>query len=338
MNSYERLLARVHGKPVDRVPNLCIMMGFAAKYAGIPYEDFCLCPEKMVEANLLVQKAFDLDLVTVMSDPYGEAMDYGMEVVFPHDANPHAKHFFWEDDPTLTSIPLRTEVTEGRMADRVRAISLYADKVKGNIPIAGWVEGAVAEYCDLRNINDAMVDFALEEPFLDEILNRLTEQAIVYLDAQIKAGADIIGIGDAACSLMGPELYRKYGFPYEQRLVHAIHDRGALVKLHICGNTGPLLPDLAKLGVDIFDLDWMVDFSQAVKEFRGISSVNGNFDPVAVLQEGTPTQVRQAVLDRLSVDSSTTIISAGCEVPRDTPYENLHMVADTIRDICVSVS
>lgn len=335
MNSYERLLARIHGQPVDRVPNLCIMMGFAAKYAGIPYEDFCLCPEKMVAANLLVQKDFDLDLVTVMSDPYGEAMDYGMEVVFPHDANPHAKHFFWEDEPTLDSIPLRTAVTGGRMADRVRTIALYADKVKGEIPIAGWVEGAVAEYCDLRNINEAMVDLALEEPFLEEILDRLTEQAIVYLDAQIKAGADIIGIGDAACSLLGPELYRKYGFPYEQRLVNAIHDRGALAKLHICGNTAPLLPDLAKLGADIFDLDWMVDFPDAVKQLQGASAVNGNFDPVAVLQEGTPAQIRQAVMERLAVNSNTTIISAGCEVPRDTPHENLRMVADAIREACV---
>lgn len=331
MNSYERVMARVKGQPVDRVPNLCIMMGFAAKYAGVPYHDFCLNPEKMVEANIAVAQKFNLDIVTVMSDPYGEAVDYGMEVEFPEDANPHAVRNLWQDDePSAESLPLRSIEETTRMKDRVRAIELYAEKVKGVYPIAGWVEGAVAEYCDLRDINEAMMDLAEEEDFLEEVLQRITDQAIVYIKAQIKAGADIIGIGDAACSLLGPRLYEKYGFPYEKQLVDAIHENGALAKLHICGNTGPLLPKIAELGVDIFDLDWMVDYEESVKILHGISSINGNFDPVAVLQESSPEEIRKAVYERLQKGDERTLISAGCEVPRDTPHENLMAVGEAI--------
>lgn len=74
MNSYERLMARLKGEPVDRVPNVCILMGMAARHAGVPYREFCLCPEKMVQANILCWKDFGVDIVTVMSDPYSEAV------------------------------------------------------------------------------------------------------------------------------------------------------------------------------------------------------------------------------------------------------------------------
>lgn len=331
MNSYERLMSRLKGAPVDRVPNLCILMGFAARYAKIPYRDFCLCPEKMVEANLLCRRDFDMDIVTVMSDPYGEAMDYGMQVEFPPDDQPRALHPYLQDEPSVQKLPLMTIDQTTRMKARVQTIRLYAEKVKGQCPIAGWVEGPVAEYCDLRDINYALMDMADDEPFLDEILDRLTEQAILYAEAQIDAGADIIGIGDAVCSLLGPSLYAKYGAPYEKRIVDAIHKKGALVKLHICGNTGPLLEQIATVHADIVDIDSMVDFARAVDVLHGISAVCGNFDPVAVLLRGTPEQVQNAVRQCLRDGNAATLISGGCETPRDTPVGNLRAVAQALR-------
>lgn len=333
MNSYERLMNRLEGKPVDRAPNLCIMMGFAAKYAGVPYHDFCLRPEKMVEANIRTRQDFNLDIVTVMSDPYGEAMDYGMPVVFPENENPHPVSFFWaaDDMPSADSLPMPKVEETTRMKDRCRAIQLYAQQLKGECAIAGWVEGAVAEYCDLRNINLAMMDFAEEEPFLDEILDKLTRQAITYCNAQIEAGADIIGLGDAACSLMGPSLYERYGFPYEKRIIDAIHAKGGKVKLHICGNIRQILPKIAELNADIVDLDWMVDLEYAAKVLEGHSSVSGNFDPVTILLQGTPQDVENAARKCLALGNNTTIISGGCETPPFTPHENLLAVGKALQ-------
>ena len=332
MNSYERLMARLKGEPVDRVPNLCILMGMAARHGGIPYRQFCLCPEKMVQANIQCHEDFDVDIVTVMSDPYSEAVDYGLKVEFPEDANPYVLENLWEDEPNLESLPVHHTVEDTvRMKARCRTISLYAEKLKGVCPIAGWVEGAVAEYCDLRNINEAMADFGMEEEFLDPILQRITDQALIYIEAQIKAGADIIGVGDAACSLMGPTLYDKYGFPYEKQMIDFIHEKGALAKLHICGNITLLLPRIAELKADIVDIDYPVDFAYAAKTLENSSAVGGNFDPVSVVSQGTPDRIRQAVHDCLAMGNNKTLVSAGCEIPPDTPPENLLAVAQALR-------
>lgn len=331
MNSYERVMKRLEGKAVDRAPNLCILMGFAAEYAGVPYRKFCLEPEKMVEANLLCHEAFGVDIVTVMSDPYGEAMDYGMAVEFPENENPRPVAPFWgEEMPSAESLPLRQVKDTQRMKDRIRTIEGYARRVKGTCPIAGWVEGAVAEYCDLRDINRAMMDFAEESPYLDEVLDRITQQAIMYSQAQLAAGADIIGIGDAACSLLGPRLYERYGFPYEKQLVDAIHDAGGKVKLHICGNIQPLLPKIADLEADIVDVDSMVDLAYPARVLEGRSAVSGNMDPVAVMLQGSVEQVRRDVGRCLEEGGAKAIVSGGCETPRLTPRQNLLAVQEAL--------
>jgi uroporphyrinogen decarboxylase len=99
---------------------------------------------------------------------------------------------------------------------------------------------------------------------------------------------------------------------------------GVLTRLHICGNTTRSLPDMVQSGADIIDLDWMVDLRQAAQVFGPGGPVPcGNFDPVAVMFQGTPGQVRQATLDCLDWGGPRSISAAGCEIPDATPIENL---------------
>src|SRR5690606_23713170 len=115
-----------------------------------------------------------------------------------------------------------------------------------------------------------------------ELLEICNEQAIEFAREQIRAGADFIGIGDAAASLVGPNIYREFVLPCEKKLIEAIHRAGAKTKLHICGNITSLLDDIPLSGTDMADVDWMVNFGKAVESF-GSCCTCGNFDPVKVL-------------------------------------------------------
>ncbi len=169
-----------------------------------------------------------------------------------------------------------------------------------------------------------MIDLIQSPDFAHELLEICTEQAITFAEEQIKAGADFIGIGDAAASLIGPAHYKEFVLPYETRICKAIHKAGAKAKLHICGNISPYLQYTPETGADIVDIDWMVDFKEAVKTMSGKCSACGNFDPVHILLQGSTEQVRTAVEVCIELGDETTFIAAGCEVPKDTPYENLY--------------
>jgi MtaA/CmuA family methyltransferase len=193
------------------------------------------------------------------------------------------------------------------------------------------VEGAFAQANDLRGMTSLMADIYLEPDFVKELLDICIEQEIVFAKEQAKAGADFIGIGDAAASLVGPSVYESLILPYEKRLVDEIHAAGAKAKLHICGNTGKLLDLMPRTGADIIDVDWMVDFGRATEAF-GAHSLCGNFDPVGVLLRGSVETVTSAVYGCLGVAQSNTFIAAGCEVPRDTPEENLLAVSHALEE------
>jgi uroporphyrinogen-III decarboxylase len=119
-------------------------------------------------------------------------------------------------------------------------------------------------------------------------------------------------------------LYRTFVWPLEKRLIDNIHALGAPVRLHICGNTRPLLADLGKLGADMIDLDYFSPVDEARAAMGPEQVLAGNINPVTVLRNGTPDGVRAAVEDCRDRAGHNYIIAAGCEIPRDTPPQNVH--------------
>jgi len=139
-------------------------------------------------------------------------------------------------------------------------------------------------------------------------------------------------LGDAIASQVSPRLYRQFALPYEQRIFAAVHEMGALARLHICGNTTRILADMAESGADIIDVDWMVDMGQAAEAFGSRAAVCGNQDPVAVMLNGTPAEVAAQVRSCVIAGGPRCFSAAGCEIPDETPVENLRSQARVLRE------
>jgi uroporphyrinogen decarboxylase len=155
-----------------------------------------------------------------------------------------------------------------------------------------------------------------------------------FITAQVQAGADCIGIGDAVCSLISPELYREFVFPREKALIDHAHEMNARVKLHICGNTTAILPDMIRTGADIVDIDHLVasmgDFIPLLSEKQVVS---GNSDPVSVIRDGTREKIEGSVRRCYQATKGRGIVSAGCEIPPDTSVENMKAYRDVAHNL-----
>jgi MtaA/CmuA family methyltransferase len=333
MTPYERVFRRLEGKDVDKVPNLNIIMGFAAKYFGVKYSEYVKDFRLLVEANIRCCEDFGIDMVSAISDSCRELSDFGAQVIFPDDAAPLCKKNMVVEYSDLKKLKVNDPLSSERMNDRLKAIELYSKKVKDHYPILGWVEGAFAEAVGLRGMNNIMIDLIDEPGFVNELLEICKEQAISFAREQIKAGADMIGMGDAAASLIGPAFYNEFALPKEIEIIKAIHESGSKVKLHICGNINSILDYVLRSGADMIDVDWMVDFKKAVDIFGEKVSACGNFDPVKIMLNGKPSQVDEAVKWCVDAGRENTFIASGCEIPRNTPYENMRRVDETLRII-----
>jgi MtaA/CmuA family methyltransferase len=324
MNSRERLLAHLAGQPVDRLPLMPITMMYAADQIGAKYRAYATDHRVLVEAQLRIAERFEFDYVSSISDPAREAADCGAAVIYFDDLPPDldTNQSLLLDKTRLAGLKVPDPLGGGRMHDRVKANALFKEKTGGDKFIEGWIEGPCAEAADLRGINRLMTDFFDDPVFIRDLFEFVVAMELQFARAQIDAGVDLMGMGDAAASLVGPQLYEEFVWPYEKKLVDGVQALGAPVRLHICGNTRRILPGMGRLGCAIVDLD-LAPLSEGRAQMGPQQVLLGNIHPVSVLKNGTPESVTAAIAECHRQAGPRYIVGAGCEVPRGTPPENL---------------
>lgn len=328
MNSHDRMKRFLAQQPVDRVPFMPIFMRFCARHTGTKYRDFILDPEEHCRSNITCASDFASDWVNVMSDPYGELEAYGAKIEYPEDSLPLDKIILYQDVKDLAKLPLLDIEAHSRLRGRLQELQIFRRELGDTQIICGWVEGPLAEYCDLRSLANACFDLYDHPDEMQAAMEIIHANAVNFATLQIEAGANMVGIGDSACSQIGPDFYRKYALPYEKKLVQHIHSLGALAKLHICGNTSEILPDMVSTGADIVDIDHLVpDMSPARELLAPNQALCGNLDPVSIMQDGNVEQIIAAAEKAWQQAGGRLIFSGGCEITPDTPPENLHALA-----------
>jgi len=334
MGGRERVLAMLGGRIVDRLPCMPITMMFAGDRVGAKYGAYAQDYRILVEGQTRVAEEFDLDYVSVISDPAREAADCGAAVKFFPDQPPgiDESNALLAEKIILAKLAIPDPYGGGRMHDRLRALALFKQKVGADKLIEGWIEGPCAEGADLRGINALMTDFFDDPGFVRDLFEFVLELELRFARAQLAEGADLIGIGDAAASLVGPQIYTQSVWPYEKKLVDGIRALGGRTRLHICGNTRRILEGMGQLGCDIVDLDFLVPMKDGREKMGPEQVLLGNLDPVRALRDGTPESVYAAVAECHRQAGTRFIVGAGCEVTRDTPAANLQALVAYARE------
>jgi MtaA/CmuA family methyltransferase len=333
MNGRERILAQIAGQRINRLPFMPITMQFAAAQIGARYCDYATDYRVLVEGQLRTAELFEFDYVNTMSDPAREAADCGAAVRY-FDNQPPAldeENALLAEKSKLISLAMPNPLGGGRMHHGIHAIAELKRRVGNDKLVEGWIEGPCAEAADLRGINSLMLDFFDDPHFVRDLFEWVVEMELRFAHAQVEAGADMIGIGDAAASLVGPEIYREFVWPYEKKLVDGVRALGVPARLHICGNTRFCLKEMGELGCAVVDLDFLSPLADARATMPAAQVLLGNIDPVAVLRDGIRDQVFAATAQCHRDAGARFIVGAGCEVPGDTPHENLRAMLEYAR-------
>lgn len=330
MTGKERYLAMLEGQPVDFVPRVPILMQFAAEHIGSNYGAFAGDYRVLAEANLRCAEDFGMDQLSAISDPYRETAGFGGQVEFVRDGVPRCPHPPLEDSKDLDRLARPDPRRSPRMLDRVQAVEQMAAREAGRYSVMGWIEGPAAEAADLRGVQTFLLDLLDDEPFAEALMDRCVEVGIAFARAQLEAGADTVGIGDAIASQVSPDIYHRLIQPRQKQLVRAIKAAAGRVRLHICGNISHLLDGIADLGVDVLDVDHMVDMARVRRAVGSRVTLAGNIDPVSAVLQSRPDAIRRAVRQVYRQVGNPFLVNAGCEIPAGTPPENLRALCEPL--------
>lgn len=330
MTSLERYLNCIAGKSFDTVPRIPIVMQFAAEYINSNYAAFASDYKTLVEANSRCVEDFHFDQLSVISDPYRETQGFGARIEFRLDGVPKCIDPPLENSQDITRLRTPNPYKSVRMNDRIKAVTLFKERFKNKYSILGWVEGSAAEAADLRTVNNFLLDLLLDSQFAGDLMEVCTMVASDFAVAQIEKGADTIGIGDAIASQVSTDVYEKMIQPREKKIIEKIHQAGAYARLHICGDISHLLEGISDLGVDILDVDHMVDMRRVRKIVGDDVVLAGNIDPVHSVRMGSPANIKKIIRRTYDDVGNPFMVNAGCEIPSGTPLENLHALCEPI--------
>lgn len=327
LSDRERLRALVEGQPVDRLPAQPMMMTFAGRFAGIPFGEYCRHGEKMAEAQLKTWRALGTDMLLTCSDPAREVIDLAGEgSVRWFDDQPPAidePNAALNDKSRLKTFRMPDLSRPGRMQDRLEAIRILRREAGPDAVVVGWVEGALALAAELRGINAIMLDFYDDPDFVEELFAFCADLSCEYAAAQVEAGADSIGMSDAAASLIGLAFYEKHLWSRQRQILSVIREAGAMSRLHMCGCTDVLLDKMAELPVDVYEIDFKTNLAKAREAFGPDAVICGNIDTLNVMLHGSVEKVREEAAKCHRICGDRHIVAPGCETAPLTPVENV---------------
>jgi len=338
MRSVERVRGVLEGRSIDHLPVQPVIMMFAAKHAGIPYIEYTKDGRKMAEAQSKLVRDFEIDCLLTCSDPGREVIDIAGEdsILWYEDQGPAIceERAALREKARLKDFKFPDPLGGGRMHDRIKSIEILSKEFGGEVPIVGWIEGPLSLAAHLRGLNRIMTDFMDDPAFVGDLMDFSAELEMIYAGAQIEAGADTMGMSDAAASMIGPRYYREFLYPRQLRVVESIRQRypDVIIRLHMCGNTDALISQMRELPVHIFELDFPTDLAAARSRLGPDRVILGNVSTITDLLEGTPERVYEASKKCHAICGKYHIVGPGCEVSPLTPPENLRAMVQYAKD------
>jgi len=339
MTSLDRVMTTLRHKEPDRVPFVPFTATFAAHFAGIPYGLYCKSGKAMAEAQAKTQRYFGYDATVVTSDMVREVEDLGGKIVRPDDEVPYfEKKLLDLQSGTIEKDfhNLKTpDPRKGYMGEQVKAVEIIRKELGPDVPIIGWTEGPFQGTTALMGCDETALYLMEQNPdLLREMIEFHMELEVEFAEAQVEAGANIIGNGETGAYFTSPEMFQNWALPFEKEVYKKINKLGVPVLIHCCG----FVPQNIKYAPEVnlggaIQFDYQVNLAWAKKLIGEKITIMGNLESNILMARESPDKVARACERAISIagPGGGYWLSAGCEIAKMTTVENMRTIVRTCK-------
>ncbi len=268
------------------------------------------------------------DMSFVLMDLSVEASALGAAVRYPLHEIPTVEEPLVRHPEDLLQFQALDILKDGRVHVFLETIRLLKRSV--DIPVCGYVIGPFSLTGLLMGATEAAMATLTEPDFLKDVLTFSTRTIQHYAKAQVEAGADVIAVLEPTAALLSPAAFDTFSAPYVTEIVTGV-DVPCI--LHICGDASRLVPAMARTGAQGLSLDYQVDLLAAAEQVPEDVVLIGNLDPAGVVSRGSQDEVAAATeeLIRRMAGRQNFVLSSGCDLPPETPLENIRTMVEVAR-------
>lgn len=359
MNSKERFLATLQGNKTDRPPLYVSLVPQLAKrlsdHLGVKYE-------QPVSSLLGSRISFNDMLVGMGVDAIGVA------ACFPDDNQPYTNKdgiTFNEWGIGTRTVGLYDEFVVHPLAHaksvedienykfpdvdapgRFRFAKETIEKYGKTHGIIGDLECAIYEISwYLVGLEKFLVDMMMEEPYVEVLLDKVTDIATKTGLRLIELGVDMIWAGDDFGSqtslIMSNDDFKKYFKPRINRMFEAFRNANPNISLawHSCGAITQIIPEFIDLGLNFMNplqpLAHGMDAENIKRNFEGKIGFFGAICVQDLLPNKTPEEVKTEVkrIAKLLGEKGNYILAPAHNIQDDTPVENILALFEAAKEL-----
>jgi uroporphyrinogen decarboxylase len=333
MNSLERIAATLKFQDTDRVPVIAQVFAHAATLAGVSVDEYVQDGETLAQCQLKALQHYGYDAVFATMDVNVEAEAVGSRVQHRKNQYPVVERYAVSANEDGSGLSIPDPQRAGRMPQMLKALSILKRELRSETLIVGCVLGPLTLTTQLLGM-EAALNLALDDtPRLERLMDFSTEVIIRFGRAQLQAGAHLPIVFDPSASpaVIPHQFFREFELPRLKRVFQALTEAGAFANwLHIAGPAAPILPYYPKAGVHIANVDYCVSAADAMNALPA-TCIDGNIKSVLFV-EGRSDDIEAEArnLLRLFRERRGFILSSGCEIPPESPEENVAALANAV--------
>lgn len=341
----DRYLRALLREPVDMTP--VWMMRQAGRYlpeykatraeAG-DFMSLCRNADLACEVTLQPLRRYALDAAILFSDILTIPDAMGLGLSFGAGEGPKFARPI-ENKAQVENLP--TPDPEGELQYVMNAVRTIRRELKGEVPLIGFsgspwtlatymVEGGSSKaFTKIKKMMYA------DPQILHALLDKLADSVILYLNAQIKAGAQAVMVFDTWGGVLAHNEYKEFSLRYMHKIVDGLirenESRKVPVTLFTKGG-GLWLEAIAETGCDAVGLDWTIDIADARRRVGHKVALQGNMDPSVLYAQ--PERIEQEVKQILAGfgQGSGHVFNLGHGIHQDVPEQSPKIFVDTVHE------
>jgi uroporphyrinogen decarboxylase len=221
-----------------------------------------------------------------------------------------------------------------RLSYVFEALKITKRELNGRVPLIGFAGAPWTILCYMvegkgsKTFSESRKLLYTQPKLAHELLLRISEVTITYLQLQLEAGADALQLFDSWAGILGKEQYRIFGLKYIKMIVDAfpnvpltVFSKGAIASL----------PDIAQLNCTTIGLDWNMDMKSARELVGDSKTLQGNLDP-CLLYASNEIIEKETINLLKSFKSQRHIVNLGHGVYPDIDPEKVKVLIKTVKN------
>lgn len=213
------------------------------------------------------------------------------------------------------------------------AISIAKKGLNGRVPLIGFAGAPWTIFCYMvegkgsKTFSEARKMIVCNPTLSHKLLETITESTILYLKAQIAAGANLVQIFDSWAGILGPDLYREFGLKYIAQICDAIDE---VPKTVFAKGAFFARKNMKDINCEVVGLDWHTHARASRAIIGDEKTLQGNLDP-AILYGSDEFVIEKTIEMMRTFEGKRHIANLGHGVYPDTDPEKVKLFIETVK-------